>query len=289
MKAPSFNKIIFSLIIAFGLAACGEQASEEKNKGNSVNTETVTTGSGLQYRVMTEGTGASPTTQDMVVVHYTGKLTDGTVFDSSVARGEPARFGVTQVIAGWTEALQMMKEGSKWELTIPSDLAYGDQDRPKIPGGSTLIFEVELLEVLNEEELMNRWFEAQKAYLDINAGREGVQVTENGLQYKILSEGTGASPSSAASVTVHYAGRLINGHEFDSSYKRGAPISFDVTGVIPGWTQALQMMKAGDKWELTIPSDLAYGDSGTGPIPPKATLVFDVELISFKESESADE
>tara|TARA_B100001142_G_C14323593_1_gene651411 strand:+ start:206 stop:883 length:678 start_codon:yes stop_codon:yes gene_type:complete len=106
----------------------------------------ITTESGLQYEILKSGNGAKPTTNDQVTVHYHGMLTDGTVFDSSVDRGEPATFGVTQVIKGWTEALQLMSIGDKWKLTIPSNLAYGDQGAGGMIGpGATLVFEVELL------------------------------------------------------------------------------------------------------------------------------------------------
>jgi FKBP-type peptidyl-prolyl cis-trans isomerase len=110
------------------------------------------TASGLQYRVITEGSGAMPIDGDKVKVHYTGKLTDGTVFDSSVDRGEPAEFLTNQVIPGWTEALKMMKVGSKYELVIPSNLAYGERATGPIPAGSTLVFEVELLDILANKE-----------------------------------------------------------------------------------------------------------------------------------------
>lgn len=121
---------------------------EENKKKEGV----VTTESGLQYKVDSLGTGAIPTANDVVKVHYTGKLLDGTVFDSSVERGEPATFGVTQVIKGWTEALQLMPVGSKYTLYIPSDLAYGDRAAgPKIKPNSTLIFEVELLGIEKPE------------------------------------------------------------------------------------------------------------------------------------------
>ena len=110
----------------------------------------ITTESGLQYEAIVSGDGAKPTTADQVTVHYHGMLTDGTVFDSSVDRGEPATFGVTQVIKGWTEALQLMSVGDKWKLTIPSGLAYGDQGAGGMIGpGATLVFEVELLGVNN--------------------------------------------------------------------------------------------------------------------------------------------
>lgn len=108
----------------------------------------VTTASGLQYEVLTEGTGSKPSLNDTVTTHYHGSLIDGTVFDSSVERGEPAQFPVNGVIQGWIEALQMMQVGSKWRLFIPSDLAYGDQGSgPVIGPGTTLIFEIELLEI----------------------------------------------------------------------------------------------------------------------------------------------
>jgi len=106
--------------------------------------------SGLQYKVITEGSGKSPTAEDKVKTHYRGTLIDGTEFDSSYKRNRPAEFPVNGVIKGWTEALQLMKEGSKWELYIPADLAYGSRARPGIPANSTLVFEVELLEVLGE-------------------------------------------------------------------------------------------------------------------------------------------
>lgn len=103
--------------------------------------------SGLQYKVLKEGDGPSPTANDKVKVQYTGTLIDGTKFDSSVDRGQPAIFGVSQVIKGWTEGIQLMKKGAKWQLFIPASLAYGGADKPKIPGNSVLIFDVELLDI----------------------------------------------------------------------------------------------------------------------------------------------
>ena len=127
--------------------AAGKQFLEENGK----RVEVKTTASGLQYEVITEGDGEMPTAQDQVEVHYTGKLIDGTVFDSSVERGVPATFGVTQVIPGWVEALQLMKAGSKWRLFIPSQLAYGPQGAGGVIGpNATLIFDVELLKVIKK-------------------------------------------------------------------------------------------------------------------------------------------
>ncbi|MBQ9072956.1 MAG: FKBP-type peptidyl-prolyl cis-trans isomerase, partial [Muribaculaceae bacterium] len=121
---------------------------------------------------------------------------------------------------------------------------------------------------------------AGKAFLDENAKREEIIVTNSGLQYEILKEGNGAQPTAADSVTVHYTGKCLDGTVFDSSVERGTPATFGVTQVIAGWVEALQLMKEGDKWRLYIPSDLAYGLNGAGGvIGPNATLIFDVELI----------
>lgn len=136
---------------AAAAAKVNEEAGKSYLEKNGKRPEIVTTPSGLQYEVLEEGTGAQPGPNDQVKVHYTGRLLDGTVFDSSVERGEPATFGVTQVIPGWVEALQLMKAGSKWRLHIPSQLAYGPQAVGGMIGpNSTLIFDVELLEVIGK-------------------------------------------------------------------------------------------------------------------------------------------
>ena len=121
---------------------------------------------------------------------------------------------------------------------------------------------------------------AGRVYLEENAKKEGVKVLESGLQYKVEKEGTGATPKATDKVRVHYTGRTIDGKVFDSSEQRGTPAEFGVNQVIPGWVEALQLMKEGDRWQLTIPSDLAYGERGAGEsIPPNSTLIFDVELL----------
>jgi len=125
-----------------------------------------------------------------------------------------------------------------------------------------------------------------EAFLAANKAKEGVKVTDSGLQYRVITEGTGAKPTVEDTVEVNYKGTLIDGTEFDSSYKRGESVTFPVTGVIPGWTEALQLMPVGSKYELVIPSDLAYGPGGTGPIGPNAALVFEVELLDIKKPEA---
>lgn len=123
---------------------------------------------------------------------------------------------------------------------------------------------------------------ASAAFLEENAAREGVTVTDSGLQYEILEAGDGPKPGPGDTVEVHYRGTLIDGTEFDSSYTRGDPVTFGVGQVIPGWTEALQLMSVGSRWKLAIPSDLAYGPAGAGQvIGPNAALVFEVELLSI--------
>ncbi len=139
-----------------------------------------------------------------------------------------------------------------------------------------------------QKMLMNELAEKNKkegeAFLADNKKKEGVVSLPSGLQYKVIKEGEGNIPKATDTVTVHYKGATIDGVEFDSSYGRGEPATFPVNGVIPGWTESLQLMKAGSKWQIFIPSNLAYGERGAGGgvIGPNATLVFDVELISVK-------
>lgn len=176
----------------------------------------------------------------------------------------------------------------------------------KKQGSDSLIVEVlnegmrdalkDLPKQMNEEEAMaivqpymnramEREIEALKKegvdFLAANKTKEGVKVTESGLQYRVLSAGTGKMPTAASNVTVHYTGKLIDGTVFDSSVERGEPATFGVSQVISGWTEALQLMHVGDKWELYIPYELGYGDRGAGAqIPLFSTLIFEVELIS---------
>ena len=142
------------------------------------------------------------------------------------------------------------------------------------------------------QALLNEYFDSQskkqaqkaiaegKAYLEANAKKEGVVTTKSGLQYQVLTEGTGRSPKATDKVRCHYEGWLINGEVFDSSYQRGEPADFPLNGVIPGWTEGVQLMKEGAKYRFFIPYLLGYGERGAGSnIPPFSTLVFDVELI----------
>lgn len=130
---------------------------------------------------------------------------------------------------------------------------------------------------------------AGEAFLAENAKKEGVKTTASGLQYKVITEGTGKSPKATDSVVVHYEGKLIDGKVFDSSYERGEPIEFPLNQVIAGWTEGLQLMKEGGTYELYIPSDLAYGETGNPGIEPNSTLIFKIELLDEKAANAARE
>jgi FKBP-type peptidyl-prolyl cis-trans isomerase FklB len=176
----------------------------------------------------------------------------------------------------------------------PDMLLKGMKDA--LAGGKTVLTEQEARTTIAnlqaevrkiQEEKMQLAGEANKkegqAFLDANKTKDGVVTLPSGLQYKILQAGTGPKPTTTDSVVCNYRGTLINGKEFDSSYKRGQPATFPVSGVIKGWTEALQLMPVGSKWQLFVPPDLAYGARGAGPdIGPNATLIFEVELISIQ-------
>ncbi|MGK7394995.1 MAG: FKBP-type peptidyl-prolyl cis-trans isomerase [Candidatus Cyclobacteriaceae bacterium M3_2C_046] len=142
----------------------------------------------------------------------------------------------------------------------------------------------------NLRDRKNRELQVEgEEFLESNKTKEGVQTTESGLQYKVIEEGSGEMPALEDQVRVHYTGKTIDGEVFDSSVDRGEPVTFQVNQVIPGWTEALQKMKVGGKWELYIPSDLAYGERGAGPnIPPNSVLIFDVELLGIGEEAEAE-
>ncbi len=229
------------------------------------------TESGLKYRIRRAAEGDHPTADEAVTCHYRGTLDDGTVFDSSYQRGEPATFPLNGVIAGWTEGLQLIGEGGMIELEIPSELGYGPQGRPgKIPGGATLHFLVELVDIV------------KPGPVDEDAPEE-FTATDSGLKYRIRRASAGNSPTARDTVTVHYRGWLDDETEFDSSYGRGEPISFPLNGVIPGWTEGMQLVGEGGMIELEVPASLGYGAQGAGGvIPPNATLHFLVELIEIE-------
>lgn len=254
----------------------------------------LSTPSGLMYVINKEGKGSIPANGSTVVVNYTGKLLNGTVFDSSVDR-EPIEFaiGTGQVIKGWDEGIALLKEGSSATFVIPSDLAYGEVGAGQgiIPPFATLIFDVELLSkaeidakkkaetesrIKSEEEQINAYIAAKNLK---------VVTTASGLRYAITLPASGAKPNVGNKVSVHYTGTLLNGNKFDSSVDRGSPFEFDLGKgrVIKGWDEGIALLNKGSKAIFIIPSALAYGERAMGAdIPANSPLVFEVELVDFK-------
>lgn len=292
--------LTMSLLLAVTLVACGptpepgtsdagqatptakaqapaETPVEETDDAQAAEGEILTTDSGLQYVEIQKGDGPAPQAGEVVSVHYRGTLEDGTEFDNSYSRGEPIAFplGTGHVIAGWDEGIALMNVGGKAKLIIPPELGYGERGAGGvIPPNATLIFEVELVEILPG---------APEAPTKVDEG--DYVTTASGLKYYDFEIGDGPTPKTEQQVVVHYTGWLEDGTKFDSSLDRGSPFSF-VLGmgrVIPGWDEGLSTMKVGGKRQLVIPPELGYGDKGAGGvIPPNATLIFEVELLAVQ-------
>ncbi len=239
--------------------------------------DATTTESGLSYRMLTSGTGAQhPGPYDRVAVHYTGWTTNGRMFDSSRGRNREATFALNQVVAGWTEGLQLMVVGDKTRFWIPEKLAY--QGRPGRPAGM-LVFDVELLKV-TEAPADTPKPKPVSAPDDVARPPEDALRTDSGLAHKLLAEGTGdVHPRATDRVEVHYSGWTTKGRNFDSSVARGKPATFPLNRVIAGWTEGLQLMVVGEKRRFWVPEHLAYkGKAGR----PSGMLVFDVELLGIE-------
>jgi peptidylprolyl isomerase len=236
--------------------------------------ETMTTASGLQYTELRAGSGAKPQVGEIVAVHYTGKLADGTKFDSSYDRGEPIRFPLGQghVIPGWDEGIALMNEGGQATLVVPPELGYGEQGAGGvIPPNATLTFDVELVDITPGSPAAPTEF-AESQYI----------TTEQGIKYVDLVAGDGPELTNGQLVVAHYTGWLEDGTKFDSSIDRGEPFTFNLGmgQVISGWDLGMRGMKVGGTRQLVVPGELGYGAQGAGGvIPPNATLIFEIELL----------
>lgn len=227
--------------------------------------DATTTKSGLATKVIKPGTGAiHPGKDEVVTIDYSGWTSDGKMFDSSVARGRPVTISTKRLIPGMGEGVELMTVGETLRMWIPQSLAYkGAQGKPQ----GTLVFDVTLVDL------------PTRAPADVKAPPAGAQRTHSGIAYQVLQPGTGTRhPTSADKVTVQYTGWTTDGKMFDSSLPRGAPSTFALDRVIPGWTEGIQLMTEGEKMRFWIPENLAYG----GKQPPFGTLVFDVELIRIQ-------
>jgi peptidylprolyl isomerase len=276
-------KKVLTIAVLMFLTSLPQAFAQENKKEKKVKKEKKTmslvgkefkTESGLVYKITQEGSGARAKAGDMVLVHYTGKLTNDTIFDSSHFRNQPFKFklGAGQVIKGWDEGIALLNVGDKAILTIPAYLGYGERNMGKIPANSTLIFEVELVSIIEKPKP----YETQ--------GKD-TTTTASGLKYIKLNTTEGKPAESGSTVSVHYTGYLEDGSVFDSSVERGEPIKFPLGQgrVIPGWDEGISHLKVGEKARMIIPHDLGYGEQGFPPvIPAKATLIFDVELMDVQ-------
>lgn len=224
---------------------------------------------GLISRVLQPSASSEkPGATDIVTVHYTGWASDGRMFDSSVARGNPSMFPVNRVMPGWRECVQLMVLNERRRCWVPQDLAYkGQAGRPT----GTVVFDIELLDTRQSPTIPPP---------DVAEPPKDVSRSGSGLAYKLLRKGSGVrNPDGLRRVTVHYTGWTTDGKMFDSSVTRGQPISFALSNVIPGWTEGVQLMVVGEKRRFWIPESLAYKGQ---PGAPAGMLVFDVELIAIK-------
>lgn len=215
---------------------------------------------------------------------------------AGVALAEPQEFKSEKEKLSYSMGVATGTQLKRQEIDADVDM-FAKGIRDVISGTPLMLSEQEVQETLIkfQKELAEKQAEKAKAaseknkkegeaFLAENKKKEGVKTLPSGLQYRVVKEGTGGMPKETDTVVTNYRGKLIDGTEFDSSYKRGQPATFPVKGVIKGWTEALQLMKEGSTWELFVPADLAYGERGAGSvIGPNATLIFEVELISIKD------
>lgn len=233
----------------------------------------VTTGSGLQYLKVEEGSGPEAEPGDSVVVHYRVQSVSGVELDNSFTEGDPIRFvlGFANLFRGFTEGVDLMREGETARLLLPNALTNGN---------GPLAFELELVEVHPATPT-----DPDNVIAEAFTERSGdVVTTDSGLQYLQVEAGTGEAAAAGDSVTVHYRGQFANGVEFDNSYNRDDPLDFVLgeSGLIPGFSEGVALMQEGGKARLLLPSDIAYGVFGSqnGTILPNTTIYFDVELVN---------
>jgi peptidylprolyl isomerase len=247
-------------------------AVEESEATGIVNDTGAVAAAEIEYIETEAGTGVQPRPGDIVSVHYTGTLEDGTVFDSSVEGGQPYTFvlGQGQVIPGWDQGIALMREGGKATLIIPPELAYGEAGRDPIPANATLTFEVELVQVIAAPE-------------PADIALEDYEVTESGLRYFDLEPGVEDElPAAGDSVTLHFYGWLEDGTSLGGT-QDGPPATFQIGGnqVFPGLEEGVSTMSVGSQRQLLIPPELAFGDAGSSSIPPNTTIILQVTLLNI--------
>jgi FKBP-type peptidyl-prolyl cis-trans isomerase len=239
--------------------------------------------SGVHYAIEEEGTGLTPEANQLVTIRYEQYLLDGTVINST-GPDSSVTFNISSALPGVQQSLLLLKEGGKGIFLIPSNLAFGTSSSDLIPPNSIFRFDLELVEVVTQEEQQERQQAADIAIITdyiANNEIENVDSTESGIYYFFEEEGEGDRPTASSAVTVRYTGYLLNGQVFDQTPGETTR-TFPLSGVIPGWTEALQLFQRGSKGTILLPSAMAYGSTGTNGIPPNTVLAFDIELVDFE-------
>jgi peptidylprolyl isomerase len=279
------KRVITVLLAVLALQATAQdkgKATDKKSKDSPKieskkvkKPKTVKTASGLEYTITEKGNGKKPQKGDKISVHYTGKLTNDTVFDSSVKRGIPFEFRVGEgmVVKGWDEAFLLLQEGDKATIKFGPALGYGETDNGPIPANSTLIFDVEFLKIV------------QEAIQPLVIAAKDTITTPSGLKYAIVKPNKSGETTKGKKVTVNYTGFLKDGKMFDSSLDRNQPLVVDIGKgkLFPGLDEAIGLMCKGEKGRFIIPAHLAFGEKGGGPVPPNTDIIMDLEVVEVKE------
>ncbi len=277
--------LLAALLLGLLVAACGPATPQPTDAETSDAVSEVggsqVTASGLEYIEVEAGPGVQAQAGDLVSVHYTGTLEDGTEFDSS-AGGDPFSFvlGQGSVIQGWDEGIALMREGGTAQLIIPPELGYGAVDYGPIPANSTLYFDVELVAV----EAVPTPAPTPTPPAPSSVDADDFITTDSGLQYVFLTEGDGETPELGEVVTVHFTGWFEDGALFADS-RSASPIEFIVGDeqILPGWDEVALLMQVGDNVQMILPPELGLGEEGSpnGTIPPNATLIFEMALLGI--------
>ncbi|MBX3471965.1 MAG: FKBP-type peptidyl-prolyl cis-trans isomerase [Planctomycetes bacterium] len=273
MKRPLVVCAAAALLGLVGALSAQQPAGAQERRPIPADKDPVTTPSGLRYSVLTPGgEGPRPKLRDAVTVHYTGWLEDGTIFDSSVARGQPATFRLGQVIEGWNEGLALMTPGARHKLVIPYKLAYGEQGRPPtIPPKATLIFEVELLEVQVAPEAPV-----------FRAATAAQTTTASGLKVETLAAGEGPACTDQDSFVLRYAFWTTEGKLLDCTADSGQEIRARTADLsLRFMKEAVLLMKKGSRLRLEVPPALGFGARGMPGLPPNSTTVWELEMIDL--------
>jgi len=292
------KRLVLAMAAALTLAACTPAAVDANDPWkalhpwNHARADVQKLPDGVEYVVLKkgDGKGALPGPRDLVKVNYEGRLADtGQVFDSSFERGEPIEFRLNGVIPGWTSGLQKMQPGDSFLFWIPAKEAYGARGQGMdIPPNADLMFQVDLISAVPDP-----WGKAIPWPTDSSE----VIRRPSGLEYFVVQSGPadGASPTDADEIVVNFEGRNEDvqreeGETDDSlrartvaasTYDEGQPKFFPVKGLVPGWAEAVKLMRKGDRWMVRMPPQLLYGDEGNGRIPPGGTVIYELELLDF--------